>query len=214
MPEGFTTYEFAFFAAGNGTTHSININGRIYSHTESNKDGESSKDQADALIAAISDPQVAASHGSADNMVRLTVRPSAAGVPIPVFASDNGGVSVVMRYTTPELAAAALVDSINVADWNGARLPQRADRLRQWLGNQPYRRPVRNRQRRERYGYARFRRPLLRTQIGFERANFKFFVFDYRNPLIHRDHRFRRPALRFQPQLCRFRSSCGAATVI
>jgi hypothetical protein len=123
VPEGFTTWEFAFFAAGNGTTHSITINGRIYSHTESNKDGESSKDQADALIAAISDPQVAASHGSADNIVRLIVLPSAAGVAIPVFASDNGGVRIIMRYTTPELAAAALVDSINVADWNSAGPP-------------------------------------------------------------------------------------------
>jgi hypothetical protein len=123
VPEGTTQVEFAFFAGGNGATHFININGRNYSHTENNPNGESSQDQADALIAAVSaDPQVSAAVGSEPWKVLLTVRPAAAGVAIAVSASDNNG-SVIMRYTTPELAAAALVAAINSTNWIAANTP-------------------------------------------------------------------------------------------
>ena len=123
VPAGKTTVEFAFFAGGTGTAHSIAVNGRGYSHTESNPLGESSAQQATALIDAMaSDPDVIASAGGAAHVVRLTVRPSSAGQSISVAASDGNGTAL-MRYTTPELAAAALAEAINTTNWISANTP-------------------------------------------------------------------------------------------
>jgi len=114
--------EFQFFAAGKGHSHSITVNGRTYSHTEINPDGESSATQAAALIAAINegnDPDVTASTGSISFAVRLTVRSERAGISIPVSASD-GNASVALRLITPEIVAANLTNQINQTDWAGA----------------------------------------------------------------------------------------------
>ncbi len=119
-PDGHSSAEFAFFAKGKGTTHSITVNGRTYSHTEVVAAGESSADQASALIAAVgSDPDVSAGTGSAPHIVRLTVRSSRSGVDIPVSASD-GNASLNMRLTTPEIAASDLTSQINGTNWVSA----------------------------------------------------------------------------------------------
>lgn len=119
-PNGSATAEFAFFAAGTGTEHSITINGRTYSHTETNSAGESSADQADALVATISsDPDVTAAIGSAAHVVHLTVRNTRSGVDIPVSAS-GGNASVNMRLTTPAIVAAELAAQINGTNWISA----------------------------------------------------------------------------------------------
>ena len=123
VPAGKTTLEFAFFAGGTGTAHSIAVNGRGYSHAEIDPLGESSAQQASALIAAMAtDPDVIASAGGAAHVVRLTVRPSSAGQSISVAASDGNGTAL-MRYTTPELAAAALTEAINTTNWISANTP-------------------------------------------------------------------------------------------
>ncbi|MDP9169009.1 MAG: hypothetical protein M3N54_00205, partial [Acidobacteriota bacterium] len=119
VPDGKTSIEFQFFAKGTGSQHSISINGRTYSHTEIVKAGESSADQANALIAAINaggDPYVTATGGSVPYAVLLTVKPSSAGIAIPVSASDGNG-SGIMRLTTPDLVAAAVVNEINATSW-------------------------------------------------------------------------------------------------
>lgn len=119
-PNGAASAEFAFYAAGTGTEHSITINGRTYSHTEINSAGESSADQADALVAAITaDPDVTATIGSAAHVVRLTVRNTRSGVDIPVSASD-GNASLNMRLTTPAIVAADLAAQINGTNWLSA----------------------------------------------------------------------------------------------
>jgi hypothetical protein len=116
-PEGKKTLEFQFFAVGTGTTHSVSVGDRTYSHTESAPLGESSAAQADALLGQMgSDPDVTAESGSVSNSIRLTVRPDREGVSIPVSASDGNG-SALMRLTTTDLAAVALADQINGTDW-------------------------------------------------------------------------------------------------
>ena len=123
VPEGKTAVEFAFFAQGTGTTHSISVNGRAYLYTETDPLGESSAQQAAALINAMSsDPDVTASAGSQAHKVLLTVRASSAGQAIAVSASDGNG-GEVMRYTTPLLVAAALTDAINGTNWIAANTP-------------------------------------------------------------------------------------------
>jgi hypothetical protein len=121
VPEGEPTYTFLFYALGTGTSHSITVNGRTYSHTETDPVGENSAAQASALLAAMAgDPDVLASPGSSPNAVTLTVRPERAGIALPVSASDGNGF-LIMRLTTPELVAAALADEINAAtDWSAA----------------------------------------------------------------------------------------------
>src|SRR6185437_4105450 len=100
VPVGNTSAEFAFFAGGTGTVHSVTVNGTVYSHTESNPLGESSSDQADALAAALAgDPYVTAS--SSANSVQLTVRPAHDGIAFPVSASD-GNAAVTMKYVSPD----------------------------------------------------------------------------------------------------------------
>ncbi|MEP6714618.1 MAG: hypothetical protein ABJC09_03535, partial [Terriglobia bacterium] len=87
-------------------------------HTENSFTGESSAQQAGALIAAIggNDPYVTAGGGGTSNSVLLTVRPESAGIAIPVSASDGNG-AITMRLTTPDMAAAALASEINAANW-------------------------------------------------------------------------------------------------
>lgn len=119
-PDGHSSAELAFYAAGTGTTHSITVNGRTYSHTEVLATGESSADQASALIAAMgSDPDVSAGTGSAAHIVLLTVRSDRSGIDIPVSASD-GNASLNMRLTTPEIVAADLAAQINGTNWISA----------------------------------------------------------------------------------------------
>jgi hypothetical protein len=117
VPDGKSSAEFHFYAAGTGTAHSITVDGRTYTHTESNAAGESSADVASALIGAIADPYVTASHGSASNSVLLAVQAAAAGV--AVSASD-GNAAVTMLLITPELVAANLAGQINSTNWIGA----------------------------------------------------------------------------------------------
>jgi hypothetical protein len=135
VPAGAQTQQFAFFAQGTGTVHSIAINGTTFSHTESNPAGESSEDQANALIAAINaantagtQPWVTASTGSTTNAVLLTVittPPAQDGVPFPVSAFDgsNGTVSDTMCYTSPAFVATQIANQINGADWTTANAP-------------------------------------------------------------------------------------------
>ena len=120
VPAGDTSVEFAFFAAGTGTVHSITINGTTYSHTETNSLGESSADQATALIAAmVSDPYVTAGAGSTSNAVLLTVRAAHDGVAFPVSATD-GNAPATMKYTSPDFVAAQIGDQVNATDWISA----------------------------------------------------------------------------------------------
>ncbi len=112
--------EYQFFAGGNGTAHSITVDGRTYTHTESNPAGESSADVATALIAAVNagtgDPAVMAAAGIVANAVKLTVRPAAGGQTILVSASDNNA-SATLYELAPANVAAALANSINQTDW-------------------------------------------------------------------------------------------------
>ena len=121
VPDGKSSLEFLFYATATGTSHTITVNGRNYSHAETDPAGESSDTQAAALIAAMADdPDVSATGGSTSNAVLLTVRAGRAGTAIPVSASD-GNASAIMRLTTPELAAASLVNEINVnTNWIAA----------------------------------------------------------------------------------------------
>lgn len=112
--------EFQFFAGGTGKVHSITIDQRTYSHTESDPAGESSAAQANALVAAVNsgqgDPNVTAAIGSASNAVKLTVRQNAAGQRISASATD-GNQAVTLHRVTVAGAAAALCDQINRTDW-------------------------------------------------------------------------------------------------
>ncbi|MES1262211.1 MAG: hypothetical protein ABUS49_10780, partial [Acidobacteriota bacterium] len=123
VPEGEKAIEYQFFAKGTGTTHSITVNGRVYSHTEAahaDFTGETNDEQAAALLGQMGgDPDVIASAGSAGNAVLLTVRPERAGIEIPVRVSD-GYADHTLRLTTPDMAATALANSINATDWTAA----------------------------------------------------------------------------------------------
>ena len=106
------TAEFAFYAAGNGHTHFIKVNGVTYTHVENNPTGESSANVAAALIAIVNaDPnrQVGAAVGSAAYIVRLT--PSGASPTAIALSSDNGSASLLynggMAYYDAETAADA-----------------------------------------------------------------------------------------------------------
>lgn len=129
VPAGVSTIQFAFFAQGAGTVHSITIHGTDYSHTESNPLGESSADQANALIAAINaantagtEPYVTAAVGSSSNAVLLTVLPAQDGITFPVSATDgsNGTASGTMRYTSPTFVAKQVANQINATNWASA----------------------------------------------------------------------------------------------
>jgi hypothetical protein len=129
VPAGLPTIQFAFFAQGTGTVHSITINGTVYPHTESNPLGESSADQANALIAAINaanvagtQPYVTAAVGATSNAVLLTVLPAQDGLPFPVSAADgaNGTSTGTLRYTSPTFVATQIANQINATNWAAA----------------------------------------------------------------------------------------------
>ncbi|MGA3025874.1 MAG: hypothetical protein ABSF98_13985 [Bryobacteraceae bacterium] len=119
------TVEYQFFAAGTGTTHSITINGRVYSHDETNPNGESSADQATALVTAINagagDPQVIAAIGSVSNAVDLSVRPAAGGRSIPVSATDGNAAATLYQLSAATVAS-TMAQLINQYDWASAGL--------------------------------------------------------------------------------------------
>ena len=119
------TVEYQFFAAGTGTTHSITINGRVYSHDETNPIGESSADQATALVAAINagagDPQVIAAIGSVSNAVDLSVLPAAGGQSIPVSATDGNAAATLYQLSAATVAT-NMAQLINEYNWAGAGL--------------------------------------------------------------------------------------------
>ena len=122
-PDGRSSVELQFFAHGTGTTHSITVNGRTYSHTETLTAGESSAMQASALVGLMAgDPDVVASIGSVAYSVVLSVRSDRSGMDIPVSASD-GNAAVNMRLTTTAIAAANLAAQVNGADWVTANPP-------------------------------------------------------------------------------------------
>lgn len=116
-PPGHPSAAFPFFSAGAGKSHSLTINGRTYSHTETGTGGEASSAVAGALIAAVNagwgDPDVTASVGSTSNSVLLTVR--SPGVSVSVSSSD-GGPNTLYSNTT-DLVAAALTAEINSTAW-------------------------------------------------------------------------------------------------
>jgi hypothetical protein len=123
VPAGQQSVEFSFFAAGTGTVHSITVAGTTYSHTETNPLGESSADQAGALVSAMSgDAWVTASIGSSSNSVLLTVLPAHDGVPFSVSASDGNGPATMM-YTSPTFVASQIAGIINTTDWLTAQTP-------------------------------------------------------------------------------------------
>ncbi|MGA2185213.1 MAG: hypothetical protein ABSH47_19515 [Bryobacteraceae bacterium] len=120
-----SSVEYQFFAAGTGTTHAITIGGLVYSHNETNPIGESSADQAAALVAAINagagDPQVIATIGSVSNAVQLAVRPAAGARSIAVSATDGNAAATLYQLSAATVAA-TLAESINQYDWAGAEL--------------------------------------------------------------------------------------------
>jgi hypothetical protein len=122
VPAGQSTVEYQFFAEGNGTVHSITIDGAIFSHTEAAVDGESSLTIATDLISAIASPYVTATAGSVPNAVLLTVNASTAGTAFQVSATD-GNATLTMLLTTPAVVAANLANQINATDWATAYPP-------------------------------------------------------------------------------------------
>ncbi|MCU1262094.1 MAG: hypothetical protein JWO80_4979, partial [Bryobacterales bacterium] len=111
--------EYQFFAAGLGALHTVNVNGRPYTHTESNPAGESSTDVVNALVALINagagDAQVTAAIGSLPNSVLLTAKPGATGSGIPV--TSTGNIGTTLGATSLSDVAAALAQEINSTDW-------------------------------------------------------------------------------------------------
>ena len=129
VPVGAESLEYAFFAHGTGTVHSITVNGRTYSHTETALSGESSADQATALIAAIqaavvagTETEITASAGSTTNAVLMTAQPTADGIAIAVSASDDNAPNT-LRFTSAAYAAAQIVAQVNGTDWAAANTP-------------------------------------------------------------------------------------------
>ncbi len=108
--------EYQFYAGGLGTAHTITINGRVYTHTESAPSGESSADQANGLIAAMNegagDPQVVASLGSTSYSVKLTARPGQSAA-----VTGTGNVAASIGLASVENVAASLAAEINSTDW-------------------------------------------------------------------------------------------------
>ncbi len=114
VPAGALTLGLNFFSGATGTFHSITIDSRVYSHTESA--GETSASLATALAAAIdaSDPEVHATASS--NTVILSVLAAAAGKNIEVSATD-GNQSATMYAATPAVVAVQLANIINGTNW-------------------------------------------------------------------------------------------------
>ena len=125
VPAGGTSVEFAFFAAGTGTVHSITVNGTTYSHTESLPAGESSAYVASALASAVNGAQPYVTASASANSVSLNVissPPAQDGAPFPVSASDGNGPAT-MRYTSPAFVAAQIASQVNVTNWAAANAP-------------------------------------------------------------------------------------------
>jgi hypothetical protein len=104
--------DFAFYAAGNGHSHFITVNGTTYSYVENNPNGDSSAAIAQALMKAVNsapDPWVVASIGSQPYVVQLT--PSHASTSPIAISSDNGSATLHysggMAYYDAETSAAA-----------------------------------------------------------------------------------------------------------
>ncbi len=117
---GSSSAAFSFFAGGAGTQHSITVNGRVYTFTESA--GQTSADVAAGLAQAVNspgDPQVTAA--AASNNVTLTVNLAAAGIAIPVSAS--GGAPATLFLATPAYVASQLAAEINLTNWTNAGPP-------------------------------------------------------------------------------------------
>ncbi len=125
VPAGATSLEFAFFAGGTGTVHSITINGTTYSHTESLPAGESSAFVASALAAAINGAQPYVTASATSNSVQLAVissPPAQDGIPFPVSASDGNGPAT-MCYTSPAFVATQIAYQVNATNWAAANTP-------------------------------------------------------------------------------------------
>ncbi|MDQ2900378.1 MAG: hypothetical protein M3Y07_11345 [Acidobacteriota bacterium] len=115
-----SSVEYQFFATGAGATHFITVNGRSYTHTESNPAGESSGDQAAALVAAINagpgDPQVTAAIGSVPYAVKVSVKSEAAGQDVTIAGSE-GNIGATLGLTTLASVIDNIRDQINATDW-------------------------------------------------------------------------------------------------
>ena len=113
---GQLSIEYNFFAAGAGQTHTIIINTRPYTHTESDPAGESSATQALALVALVNsgtgDPDVIASIGSVPYSVLLTLRSNTATT---VSATGYSGSS--LGPASLNQVALSLAQQINNTDW-------------------------------------------------------------------------------------------------
>ena len=102
-PEGEKSVEFQFYSAGNGNEHSIEVNGRAYSHIEALPTGESSDDQAAALIGdelgllqeEVGDPWEAAAAGAG-----TVPGPAVKDDDIPAnFPKGHRRIKPYLRYT-------------------------------------------------------------------------------------------------------------------
>ena len=113
---GASSVQYPVYAAGTGTAHTITVNSRVYTHTESDAAGESSARQATELVALINagsgDADVTAQIGSDPFTVLLTVR---AGRSATTSATGSGATT--LGTATLSAAANALATQINASDW-------------------------------------------------------------------------------------------------
>jgi hypothetical protein len=130
VPAGATSLEFAFFAHGPGTAHSITINGASWSYTEPppappTGAGVSSAFIASTLAGSVNGAQPCVSAVAIGHLVQLSVissPPAQDGIPFPVSASDGNG-AVTMRYTSPAFVARQIANQINGTNWAAANTP-------------------------------------------------------------------------------------------
>lgn len=133
VPAGAASVEFAFFAKGTGTVHSITVNGTTYSHTEAILDpvpgtGESSAYVAQSLANAVQGAQSYVTAVAVGNSVLLTVisaPPAQDGIPFSVGASDpvSGTVTAMLCCTSPVFVATQIAGQVNAANWASANAP-------------------------------------------------------------------------------------------
>ena len=119
VPVQVPSAEFPFFYGGTSTSPSIAINGRVYQDTTSNPLTQSSAAQASALVALINagsgDPQVTAAIGSTTNSVLLTAIAGQAAAGIPMSAT--GQTNVTLLVTALADVATALATEIDSSNW-------------------------------------------------------------------------------------------------
>jgi len=117
VPAQNASVEYQFAAVKTGTAHNITVNGRSYTHTESGAAGESSADQANALLALLNegagDPDVSAVIGSTAYSILLTARPGSTAV---ITASDSN-IAATLGASSVTQVAQALAQQINGTDW-------------------------------------------------------------------------------------------------